>query len=1103
MRSVFVPCLLVAVSLAGAFRGAHAQDPTVDFGGGERGVLFDREIAAAFPQLQRSISVDLQGASIEDALQTVSREADLPITYSDRVLPRDRRVWITADDIRTESALLEILRDSGLQLLPLSTGQLVVVKRSSQQAVGIITGIVQAAETEEPIVNAQVAVDGRGRAITGKDGRYRIEGVEAGRRTISVTSIGYAETSREVEVADGATVTIDFALDVSPSELDAVVVTVTGEQRVRELGHVVGRIKADSVVRTAPVSSVTELLMARVPGLLVQPFQGTVGGEVDLRMRGASSINLSSEPIVIVDGIRYTSDPRKGPRLDYGLIEWIGPFANEGTSRLNDLNPNDIESIDVVKGPSAATLYGTDAANGVIVITTKRGGAGGPQWNIYGRSTINEIPDYQYPDSWWGWSAADGSHCPLRDVALGICVQDSVSVVRNPLNDPALTMFGAKPQWQYGMNVSGGSETLRYYFSGDFEDATGPVRMPPGVIEAIKERRGVSELPEEHLEPNAFTKFNLRSTVDASLGDAASVRLTTGYTQSATRTVVYSNPYYSSSASTPDDPFGSSNGPETAFSQTSTERINRFFGSASSQWRPTAWLLTQATVGVDLTNSLRYSLARPGEAPGAWLSASGLAGDDRTKHVVTSAELGATGTFAFGRLSSRTSVGTQYVRDLFDHLASVGQGLPPGGSSVQQASTITTSQDYHETATFGTYFEQTLGLNQRLFVTGAARIDGASGFGGDYMAAVYPKASLSWIVSEEPFLPRIPGVNELRLRYAFGASGQQPWPEWMRPIYRVTQEVVDGVEGNALRRFGIGNPDLRPERVREHEFGLDLAAFQSRLRLELTWNRRRTVDALQVAPLTPGFSHRWTNLGLVTARGFEAQLSAQLLDTPLLSWDVVLSHASHTDKLVDFGGRNELRRTDLSRVEGYSLDALFAYPILGYEDENGNGIIEGSEVQLGDSPAYVGRSIPPNTQTLNVRLGLFDQRLRISTLLDRHSGFVQVDRTEWLQCSSRRCRAAVDPSTSLSEQARVTALEAAGCSCWYMPMQPGDFTRLREVAMTLDMPDHWMRAVKLGRGTIGVSARNLALWTSFSGPDPEATRLPQARAWAVRLDIGY
>lgn len=1085
--------------------------------------------------LRRRVSLNREGATVAQVLEEISRQTGLLFAYKADLLPLDRVVGLRADSITIAAALTEILVDAGVDVLLKSPRQAVLLRRSEPVQTGTVTGRVTDAKSEEGVPGVEVYLEGtRWRTTTGEDGRYRLAEVEVGDYRLTVRRIGYAKQSQAVTVASGEEVTVDVALEPVPTQLNEIVTTVTGDQRRVELGHVVGRINADSLVREAPVSNLTELLNGRVPGLTVSTAQGTVGGDTRLQIRGLNSTTLNSEPIILVDGVRYAN-----PRTFSGQQ---GPFGKEPTSRLNDLNPNDVESIEVVKGPSAATLYGTDAANGVIVITTKRGRPGPAQWRAYVKGTTSGIPAQSYPDNYWGWPGAFGGivSCSLRFVALGFCTQDSVTVLSNPLNDPELSIFQNHPRGEYGLNVSGGSQALRYYFSGDVEDAAGPIRMPPAIEEQLKARRGVRELPEEQRTPNAFAKVNLRANASADLGERAAVQVSAGYIQSATRTLA---PFFAqnngiSVLSPATDPLGLNNplAPAAAFARTSTENISRFTGSATGQWRPLGWLEARATVGLDVTSSARHSLARRGEA---FASDLGTVGDDRTRTLQTTADLGVMASARRGRRSSRTAVGAQYVRSLSDGVSASGQDLVAGGESLSDAALFQTSQSYNETVTLGSYLEQTLGLNERLFVTGALRVDGASTFGRDYDAVVYPKAGISWLVSEEPFLPRLPGLDELRLRYAYGASGLQPTPGMALPTVIVTPTFVDGQAGNGAA-LTLGNPGLRPERVKEHEFGFDMAALQQRLRLEATWYRKRTVDQIQSVPtvIGPQPAQIFTNLGLVASRGFEVQLSARVLDARPVSWDLTLRHASHTDELVEIGEGTPRYDAYGGFVEGYPLGARFVRPLLGYADANGNGIIEPGEVQMGDSAVYAGRSEPPRALTLNTVVGLFQRRLRLSALVERRSGFTQRNELKQLQCGQwGTCRAAVDPTAPLAEQAEVVAFFSGpvqGATATYGFLEKADFTRLREVTVAWDLPGHLVRALRLRQASVSLSGRNLALWTSFSGPDPEsvlnafgtgvgggvanvttttagqlasggsaASGIPQARTWTLRLDVGF
>lgn len=1116
---------LIAVATGLGVEHAVAQDVALS----DRGPRFLFAATATSPArpldvrrssvLRQQLSLDLDGVTLDAALAEVTRQSGLAFVYSRDMLSPDARVNLRAEQITLAAALTEILLDAGVDVLLSSSGQAALVLREKRGMAqpGGVTGRVTDAKTGEGLAAAEVFLEGtRWRAGTGEDGRYQLTEVAPGSYTLVVRRIGYAKRTQAITVVSGKDNTVDLALEPVPTQLAELVTTVTGDQRRLELGHVVGRINADSLMREAPVTNVTELLTARVPGVQVSPTQGTVGGDVRVQIRGINSPNRT-DAIVIVDGIRYGGD-RGGP---------TGTFSAEPRSPLNDFNPNDIESIEIVKGSSAATLYGTDAANGVIVITTKRGVAGRAQWSTYGKVISTSIPAQHFPDKYFAWSPEFGGFlsCSLQSVASASCTQDSITVIPNPLNDRRTTVFHSRPTWEYGASVAGGHRDLRYYFSGHFEDATGPLQIPPVLVDSLRSRRGESQVPEDQLHPNAFTKADVRVNVSALLGEKLELVVSGGYTKSTTRSIdLFNSAYLSAFTSFVDvtNPYTASTPPEQVFARTTTSDVNRFTVSSTARWTPAPWFLLRGAAGLDLTSNAVHNLARRGEDSDIGGS-DGQVGEDRGRNILSTVELTAAASFRRGRLSSRTAIGAQYVRDLRDAVSSQGVGLPPGGESIGQAASVSTSQFYAETATLGTYLEETAGLNDRLFVTGAFRADGASTFGRDYHAVFYPKAGVSWLVSQEPFLPHLPGLNELRLRYAYGASGLQPNKNTAIYTYRIRQVLVDGQVQNALTVIR-GNPLLRPERVREHEFGFDASALAGGLRLEATWYRRKTVDQIQLVPLPAGLDFRFANIGLVTDRGFEAEVSVRPLDTRPLSMDLKYGYSSHNDKVVEIGDGSPFYDVNGGFVKGYPVSARFMTPLLGFTDANKNGIIESNEVQLGDSAVYVGRSTPPHAQTLTAVLSFLDRRLRISALFERRSGFTQVDQLKVQQCGFlSNCRAAVDPSTPLARQAEVAALGQAAPGFSQTPytfVENGNFTRLREVSMAVDLPAGLLRAARVRQATLSLSARNLALWKSFSGPDPEsaiygsgglangitggfAGGVPQSRTWSVRLDVGF
>jgi TonB-dependent starch-binding outer membrane protein SusC len=349
--------------------------------------------------------------------------------------------------------------------LALTAGSAVTL--GAQQPATIVGRVTDRA-SGQPLAAAQVQIVGTTRgAATGDDGRYRIAGVPAGQVQVRVLRIGYRAVTRPVTAVAGQTETADFALDASAVTLDQVVVTATGEQiRRREQGNAVSSIQP-STEEQAATTNLTDVLNSRTPGVYVQQSSGGTGTGSRIRIRGANSLSLSNEPLLVVDGIR-ANNTVGGPQ----------GTTNVGTggqviSRLNDINPEDIESIEVIKGPAGVAIYGTAAANGVIQITTKKGRSGRTAWSGYLEGgTLSQ--DVTIPPNYGavGTATSNGARvgCSLDAVTRGVCRQTEL-LIRNPASvDP---LFRDGDRQAIGLNAAGGSERLTYFVGGDFQQERG------------------------------------------------------------------------------------------------------------------------------------------------------------------------------------------------------------------------------------------------------------------------------------------------------------------------------------------------------------------------------------------------------------------------------------------------------------------------------------------------------------------------------------------------------------------------------------------------------------------------------------------------------
>jgi TonB-linked SusC/RagA family outer membrane protein len=1005
---------------------------------------------------------------------------------------------------------------------------------------GSIGGRVTDQNTTQPIVGARVAVVGTAIVTqTNAEGRYVLASVKPGQATVKVSAIGYGAATKALTVTAGGIAAEDFTLSLQPFSLDEIVVTAAGEQAKRELGHQVSSITADSLVATAPITDINQLLQSRAPGVSV--FESPLtGAEARVRIRGANSLSLSNEPIYYIDGIRMESATGSSS---------IG-IGGTNPSRLNDLNPEEIESVEVVKGPSASTLYGTDAVNGVIVIKTKRGRAGAPRWNVY--SELGVIEDYnKWPTAYRAWRtgttasttslSTNGVQCLLSQVAAGTCVQDSITAY-NLFEDPLATPVGTGWRGQLGAQVSGGTDAVRYFLSSEYEEEIGLLKMPDFAWGRFTTKWAVPEVPYDYYRPNARDRVSLRANLQTTFSPKLDVQVSSGFLTSDQRlpqtdnntTGLLSNAFggpghrdnwrftpdtavlYGYRAFTPDE----------MFAEVVGQRINRFIGSGTLNWRPNAWLAGRLITGIDYTSRTDTDLCKQFECTPFGQDSLGYKEDNRTGFHNYTVDGNLAATYALNSdLHGKTTVGVQFFHSLFERNGAFARDLPPGATTVSAGATQSSSEATTETKTLGGFIEQQIAYRERLYVTTALRGDDNSAFGKDFHAAYYPKLGLSYVISEESFFPAPSWLSNLRLRGAIGASGQQPGSTDALAFYSPVTATLDAENKAALVFSSCGNDNLKAERATEVELGFDAAALQSRVSFELTYYRKRAKDAL-IATIVPPFAGvcatQFKNIGAVRNAGLELQLNAMPINRPNLSWDLTFSLSHNTNEIEDLGkdpstGEDipPIVGTTIQQREGYPIDGYWQRPILGYNDLNGDGLIAASEVIVGDSARFIGPSLPPTEATFSTGVDFLNRRLRISALFDYKHGRWQLNGTERIRCESRlNCDAEIDRNSPLWKQARVVALKDHPARTQWGFFEPADAVRWRELAITYELPAAFARAMRAGRVTLTASGRNLKRWTKYSGLDTESGYLdgglqtdfqtqPPGTYWILRLNASF
>jgi TonB-linked SusC/RagA family outer membrane protein len=946
----------------------------------------------------------------------------------------------------------------------------------AQGQMGTISGRVTEQATGSALPGVRVFLGGTNRSVvTNAEGRFTLPNVPAGTHEVRVSQIGYSAASQSVTVEGGATAEVAFALKQTAVQLDALLVTASGaQQAARENPASVSTVGLEEATKTAPITNMADALNARGGGVMVMPSSGTTGAGARVRIRGANSVSLGNEPVIVVDGIRVESGANSNS---------VG-VGGQVPSRINDLNPDDIESYQVIKGPASSALYGTSAANGILEFRTKRGRPGPARWNAWGET--GTFPHYdQWPNNVFGFDptksgaqAALRYGCTLNRVALGQCTQGGGLFILNPLLNDSPFRDGSR--YQYGLNVSGGTEQTTYYVSGEAQSEDGVYKT------------------------SDLTRYSLRANITNRPSEKLDLAVSTGYSTSDLRLPDNDNNalgFLGSGLLGGSDTTRRGWGfllPEESYNIITLQGVERFTGSLTADARPFSFLTARAVVGMDVTNRVDSRTFPPNVVPFNTTSIQGNRAANPVQNYAYTANFSASARFDLSpTITSTTTAGTQYFRERALQVSASGQKLASGVTSLNGIVVPTVDEENQEARTFGLFVEEQLGIKNRLFITAAIRGDDNSAFGQDFDFITYPKIGASWVISEEPFFPSSGMLSSLRLRSAWGQSGLQPGVTDALLYYDPVAVTADGSDQVGFTFGSLGNATLKPERSREFEVGFDAGLFDDKLRLELTYYDKVSKDALINRPLAPslGVSNaQFYNLGSVSNKGIDITVSGRALDTPNLAVDFTLSMWGNKNRLIELG--TDFLGNQIPPIIFGTQRHVEGFPLGGYwvrrhhfNDVNGDNIISQTEVTLDPDFSYMGTPFPTQGLTLNTGITLA-RRVRINGLLDYRSGHKLYNLTGDFRCRQNVCPEATDPSTPLATQAGMIAAVFFGQPEAYV--EDASFLKLREISVTFYAPAAWARAFRGSELSLTLAGRNLATWTDYSGFDPEVNQNAQA-----------
>lgn len=934
---------------------------------------------------------------------------------------------------------------------------------------GTLAGQVTDKVTQQAIAGAQVLVLGTSlEARSNREGRYTITKVPAGQYQLQVRLIGHATSTSPVTVTGGATTTLDVALNPAAVPLDAVVVTATGQEQLqRELGTNIATIDAAKVSQEAAPDNIADLLNSRVPGVEVLQSGGTTGTGSRIRIRGATSLSLSNEPIVVVDGVRIDNTAHAG--------NFDAFTGGQAPSRLNDLNPDDIESIVVSKGPSAAELYGTDAANGVIQITTKQGRPGPTKWSAFVEGgTLNE--ETTWPANYSSVDAGGNSFsCPLLLATSIPCTVASVKSFNPLMQNPP---FREGVRQNYGVSASGGNEITTFYVSGAFQREKGIYTS------------------------NDLKKTSLRANLHNQVSRLMDLSVSAGYVSSDLLLPQNDNNNQGILASGLLGNVDTTNGgyafltPSQAFQVIADERVERFTGGMNLTFRPWSFLTMRGGAGYDVANQGDNGLTPPNVVPLSTAQLQGNATQNRAQIFTYTGNLSTTASFRLSPVvTSNTTVGVQFNKNVFQQVQASGRSLIPGNEGVSGVVFPLVHDTTAPAVTLGGYVEEDVALRDRLYLTAAVRGDRNSSFGTNFTTIYYPKVSASWVISEEPFFPHPGWLSNLRLRAAWGKSGRAPAALDALKFSLPVAVAVNGTDVPGIAVGSLGNTNLKPEQTREIEGGLDADFLEHRVHFEATYYDKDSKDALVDVPIAGSAgvtAIRLFNLGEVSNKGVELLLTAQVVNAPNVSWSVTASAWGNRNRVLSTGPGNTpiifgLGGATQRLQAGYPAGAYFDLPIT-YKDLNGDGIIQPNEVTVGSAQTFQGSSVPTHGGTVSTEV-TFLHRFRLYGLLDGRFGNKLDNSTESFRCLFFICAGMNLKSTPLGDQAAAAGIVFYQTEAGFF--QDAGFVKLRELSLTYFAPEEWASRIRASSLSFTVTGRNLATWTNYKGPDPEVNDIGQ------------
>jgi TonB-linked SusC/RagA family outer membrane protein len=1052
--------------------------------------------------LDKKVSIELQNVTLRAALARIERAAEVKFLYHSNLISSGDRVERSFNEERLADVLEQILGPRHIRfeaegnqiiLTKETMGRLVESLHNSEPEVQdrLISGVITN-EENAPLPGVNILLKGTNHGTTSDfDGKYNIQ-VPDENAVLVFSFIGY-ETQ---EIVVGARSSIDVSMVPDTRTLQEVVVVGYGEMQKRDITGSVAQVSSEEL-QAVPVFNVEQALKARAAGVQVTQNSGQPGGRIEVRIRGGNSMIGNNQPLYVVDGFPIT-----------GGIEF--------------LNPSDIESIDILKDASATAIYGARGANGVVIITSKRGKIGQKSQisvnSFYGiqeetkRYDLLNAKEYAIIANEW---LKNGGQPPFFNV----------DEVQNPGTEWQDVVLRSAPIQDHTISFSGSSEKTRYALSGNYFDQEGII-INSGV------KRGSIRLNLDHELNNWLT---MGVNLNVSRRDEQSVPVNNGYRGTAVLSAAASAPptlpvYDAEGLPTEIEKFYNFGSADMRnpliFAERKTRALaNTFVGNSTFEVKLTEELSFKTLLGLEYGHSI----------------------SDYFQPIIFANDRGVASQSTFYRNSFLNENTVNYVKTFNEiHSLNVVAGYTyqtemrrSFGIGVSGFSNNTTrnydlgaaeiinppSSGISEWVLASWLGRANYSLDDKYLVTVSIRADGSSRFGANNRWATFPSVALGWRISDEAFMQDAQFISDLKLRASYGITGNTALSPYQSLDRMSAQRAIYGNQSERIgfSPSGISNADLKWETTAQTDVGVDLGIMDNRIRITADYYKKNTTDLLASVPLPPsiGFGSILRNIGEIENQGFEFTVNADLVRKNNFSWDVTGSFSANKNKVVTLAGGSDIlsagqsaawSSTNIAR-EGEPIGSFFGYLEEGYTDQgfikyrdmDGNGTVNSLDrVILGNPMPDFFYGLNTNISYQNFELSVFLEGVYGSEIFHATKG----THLNSFQRGSNQFRDILgnywtadnpDPNAKYPKISAATGIDISDRF-----IEDGSYLRVKSVRLGYNIPFTQWGISTFNRAQIYVSGTNLLTFTDYTGLDPEvSTRGNDGSNISTRLQMGH